>query len=235
MKQRFILFIILVVQFTFLQAQYSIGMTGQLNIPTADMQETGTFLGGGNFLPQEITSSDIITYNTWNYFVNMTFFSFLELNYRCTLLKTGHMVDESKFNNQDRAFSAKIRFLKESKYLPAIAIGTDDPDENNNMNVAALYGVMTKNLLPSEKGHQLALTLGYYHPLNSFSQKEGVFGGIRYTPAFFKPLSVMAEYDSQGFNIGAAAKVWKHLSLHAFTREFTCISFGIRYEYTLIH
>lgn len=76
MKQRFILFIILVVQFTFLQAQYSIGMTGQLNIPTADMQETGTFLGGGNFLPQEITSSDIITYNTWNYFVNMTFFPF---------------------------------------------------------------------------------------------------------------------------------------------------------------
>ena len=27
------------------QAQYSMGNTGLLNIPTADMQETGTFMG----------------------------------------------------------------------------------------------------------------------------------------------------------------------------------------------
>lgn len=30
------------------QAQYSMGNTGLLNIPTADMQEAGTFMGGGN-------------------------------------------------------------------------------------------------------------------------------------------------------------------------------------------
>ena len=29
------------------QAQYSMGNTGLLNIPTADMQEAGTFMGGG--------------------------------------------------------------------------------------------------------------------------------------------------------------------------------------------
>ena len=29
------------------QAQYSMGNTGQLNIPTAEMQEAGTFMGGG--------------------------------------------------------------------------------------------------------------------------------------------------------------------------------------------
>lgn len=28
------------------QAQYSMGNTGQLNIPTAEMQEAGTFMGG---------------------------------------------------------------------------------------------------------------------------------------------------------------------------------------------
>ena len=34
------------------QAQYSMGNTGLLNIPTADMQETGTFMGGvgGNLI-----------------------------------------------------------------------------------------------------------------------------------------------------------------------------------------
>lgn len=37
------------------QAQYSMGNTGQLNIPTADMQEAGTFMGGGNYLPDGMT------------------------------------------------------------------------------------------------------------------------------------------------------------------------------------
>ena len=32
------------------QAQYSMGNTGLLNIPTADMQKAGTFMGGGNYL-----------------------------------------------------------------------------------------------------------------------------------------------------------------------------------------
>ena len=37
------------------QAQYSMGNTGLLNIPTADMQEAGTFMGGGNYLPVSYT------------------------------------------------------------------------------------------------------------------------------------------------------------------------------------
>ena len=67
------------------QAQYSMGNTGLLNIPTADMQEAGTFMGGGNYLPNGMTP---FNFNTGNYFVNITFLSFLELSYRCTLLKT---------------------------------------------------------------------------------------------------------------------------------------------------
>lgn len=38
-------------------AQYSMGTTGQLMIPTAEMQETGTFMGGVNFLPEQVTPS----------------------------------------------------------------------------------------------------------------------------------------------------------------------------------
>lgn len=66
-------------------AQYSIGNTGLLNIPTADMQETGTFMGGGNYLPNGMTP---FNFNTGNYFINITFLSILEMSYRCTLLKT---------------------------------------------------------------------------------------------------------------------------------------------------
>jgi len=234
MKHRLIFLYFLVIQVITLRAQYSMGMMGQMNIPTADMQPAGTFMGGGNFLPKQLHHKGF-DYNTWNYFVNMTFFSFLEINYKCTLQKTYYMTNKAKFNNQDRSFSAKIRLLKEKKYYPAIAFGVNDPYEHEGMNYyASVYGIVTKNILPG-KQHELSLSLGYYHPLNDYSIQNGIFGGLRYTPAFLKPLSVMAEYDSAGFNIGAAAKLWNRVSLHLFTREFKCISGGMRYEFTLIH
>ena len=46
------------------------GNTGLMNIPTADMQEQGTFLLGGNYLPDGMTP---FNFNTGNYFANITF------------------------------------------------------------------------------------------------------------------------------------------------------------------
>ena len=77
--------------------------------------------------------------------------------------------------------------------------------------------------------------LNYPLSKNKYTLQDGIFGGLSYTPSFCKPLSIMAEYDSDGFNVGAATKLWKHLSLNVFTREFKCISGGIRYECVLIH
>ena len=57
------------------------GTTGQLMIPTAEMQETGTFMGGVNFLPEQVTPS-VFSFPTMNYFVDMTLFSFIEFTYR---------------------------------------------------------------------------------------------------------------------------------------------------------
>ena len=67
-------------------AQRSLGVSGLLNIPSADMQEDGTFMAGGNYLPQEMLPQEW-GYNSGNYFVNLTFLPFMEVAYRCTLLK----------------------------------------------------------------------------------------------------------------------------------------------------
>jgi hypothetical protein len=48
-------------------------------------------------------------------------------------------------------------------------------------------------------------------------------------------LKLMVEYDTRGWNMGAAMRFWKHLSVNVFTREFTCVSAGLRYECTLMH
>lgn len=100
------------------------GNTGLLNIPTADMQEAGTFMGGGNYLPDGMTP---FNFNTGNYFVNMTFLSFVELSYRCTLLKTRRYDGKRGYFQQDRSMTARIRPLKEGKYRPSLVIGVDDP------------------------------------------------------------------------------------------------------------
>ena len=124
------------------QAQYSMGNTGLLNIPTADMQEAGTFMGGGNYLPNGMTP---FNFNTGNYFVNITFLSFLELSYRCTLLKTTRYDGKKGYFQQDRSLSARIRPIKEGKYHPAIVIGTNDPFKDTGTNYfATIYGVLTK-------------------------------------------------------------------------------------------
>lgn len=213
-------------------AQYSMGTTGLLNIPSADMQETGTFMGGGNYLPNNMTP---FNFNTGNYFVNVTFLSFLELNYRCTLLKTQRYDGKRGFYQQDRSMSARIRPLKEGTYHPAIVIGTNDPFRDTGTNYfATVYGVLTKKISIA-KGDQLALTAGYYIPLNNHSVQKGIFGGISYSPAFCREVAFIAEYDTDGFNVGATARIWKHLSVHVFTREFNCISGGLRYECRLLH
>lgn len=216
-----------------LKAQYTMGTTGQLNIPTAEMQETGTFMIGGNFLPEDLNP---FKYNSANYFVNITFLSWLELNYRCILLKGHYMSNKTKYNQQDRSLSVRIRPLKEGKYRPAIVIGSNDPfkDKGNNY-FASVFGAATKTFPLG--GHTLIATLGYYQPLSSdkYILQDGIFGGVTYVPAFCKELKIMAEYDSDGVNVGAAVRLWKRLSIQAFTREFDCVSAGMRYECTLIH
>lgn len=189
-------------------------------------------MGGGNYLPNGMTP---FNFNTGNYFVNITFLSFLELSYRCTLLKTTRYDGKKGYFQQDRSLSARIRPIEEGKYHPAIVIGTNDPFKDTGTNYfATIYGVLTKGFSIA-KGDRLTLTAGYYLPLNKHSIQDGPFGGISYSPAFCREMTVMAEYDSEGFNVGAAARLWKHFSIHVFTREFNSISGGIRYECRLLH
>ena len=60
-----------------IQAQYMLGTTGMMNIPTADRQKPGTVMLGGNYLQQMMPAR--FDYNTGNYFVSISFFPFWNL------------------------------------------------------------------------------------------------------------------------------------------------------------
>lgn len=215
-----------------IKAQYTMGNAGMMNTPSADMNETGTFLFGGNYLPNKLVP---FGYNTGNYFAGITLFSFLELTYRETLLKTTYMTEKPKFNQQDRSLSVRLRLMKERKFLPALVVGTHDPFADLGKNYyQGYFGVITKHF--NLGNNVLGVSAGYLTYTGDRNKlRNGVFGGVTFKPAFYKDMTFMVEYDTRTVNVGVAARLWKHVSLHAFTAGFNCLAGGLRYECTLIH
>ena len=129
-----------------IQAQYMLGTTGMMNVPTADRQKPGTVMLGGNYLPKQMMPARF-DYNTGNYFVSISFFSFLELAYRETLIKGDYISSKPKYNQQDRSYSIRLCVWKEGKFLPGIALGANDPIADKGANTfQSYYGVITKGI-----------------------------------------------------------------------------------------
>lgn len=127
------------------KAQALWGSTGLLHMPTADMQEDKTFMFGGNILDKHPMpprwNNENYTY-TFNYYIDITIFPWLEVSYTCTLVKgrkleAGYWPEETwgKFVNQDRNFSARLRLWKEGwwkEWTPQIVAGVNDPGSFNS-------------------------------------------------------------------------------------------------------
>ncbi len=114
-----------------LRAQFVYGTTGLLHMPTGEMQRDKTFMFGCAFLDTEATPGHW-SYDTGNYFINITIFPWLEVGYTCTLHKAPYgstYYPESvwgKYCNQDRQFSGRLRLWKEGwwkEWTPQIVLG----------------------------------------------------------------------------------------------------------------
>ena len=137
-KIRLILVCLIAISSLQSQAQALYGTTGLLHAPTAEMQKDKTFMAGGNVLhlvPLQYISSNEIKY-TFNYYLNITIFPWLEVGYTCTINYANHgstyFPEQSwgKYTNQDRAFNARLRLWKEGwwkPWTPQIVLGLDDP------------------------------------------------------------------------------------------------------------
>ncbi len=146
MRKR-IKYIIISITFSFIYitsitAQHTYGTTGLLHAPSADMQEEGTFLVGSSAIDiatlGKYWSSHTKEYNpfTYNYYLNITMFPWLEISYTCTLVKGNYGSNYwppqtwGKFVNQDRSFHGRFRLWKEGwwkEWTPQIVIGLNDP------------------------------------------------------------------------------------------------------------
>lgn len=219
MKRGFVLILLLFAELLTVYGQATSGTTGLLNIPSANMHEDGTFIAGGNYLPEVITP-ERFSYGTGNYYFNVTFLPFLEITYRLTLLKSDH--NNGRYTEQDRGFGGRLRLLKEGKYRPALVVAADDfytqSKGGGNRTFGVLYGVTSKII--NWKGNSLGFTIGYGLDAYKKNHLDGVFGGIALSPTFLKQLRLMADYDTHSVNIGGSLMLFKHLYLHAFFNDY---------------
>jgi hypothetical protein len=209
------------------KSQTLTGMTGLLNIPSADMQADGTFFMGVNYLP--IVNQPTWGYPTGNYYFNLTFLPFLEVAYKCTLLKIN-----GRYTNQDRGASFRLRFIKESKSMPAATVGVHDfhtTSENGNQYYAATYIVFTKHI--ELKHSVLGITSGYGPNILQSNQFSGYLGGITFTSVYFRPLTLMGEYDSQGLNFGASLFLLNHVYVFSMVQHLQYYAGGVAYKICL--
>ncbi|MGL5681987.1 MAG: YjbH domain-containing protein [Marinifilaceae bacterium] len=192
-------------------SQLSLGSTGGLMAPTAQMQESGTVMIGSNFIDQAYLPNTF-HYNTYNYYVNATLFSFFEFAYTCTFFRgCEHFVPhkEGKVVNQDRQFSARFRLLRERKYLPAIVIGSNDlysqtgggqifHNDKGNKYFSRFYIALGKEFNAKHIG-KFTTNIAYNYSSKDISFKD-LSISASYQPIFAHWINIIGEfYDNKGF------------------------------------
>lgn len=237
-------------------AQFTNGVTGLLHMPNAEMQKDGTAVIGGNFLNKHNLPNDYWWgYDTYNYFINITFLSRLEISYICTLVKGQKDISYwpqqtwGKFVNQDRHFAARLQVIKEGewwKYMPSIVFGVNDPTtggthEYTNMDVSGdsngyfnrWYVAMTKHFQIKGAG-ELGVHAAYLYNKRTDYPLNRPALGVNFRPDFHRNLNLIAEYDAKTINVGATYSLWAdHFNFLFELQEGKYISAGLVYKVNL--
>ena len=230
------------------RAQQYTGISGLLHVPSADMHHEGDACIGIHYLDKNMLPDvgflyNNEKYNTYDYYLSITPYSWIELSYVCT--KRMDMVDgEPVYKRKDRNFSMKIRPLQEGKYWPAIAIGCNDVASSvasiitsNNDNVQLYfqnyYLATTKHF--DLGGNELGVTLAYRYYTRDYNAKwNGIVGGVTFRPSFFPQARAIAEWTGNEFQIGIDALLFRHIFIQASLKDFKYPCVGLCFQTNLL-
>ena len=245
------------------RAQFTDGSTGLLQMPTADMQDDGTFMITNNYLNQHATASRW-NYDTFQYGFSVSFWGRLEIGYVCTIFNGAwdpRPAEEKGerwtiMRNQDRHFAGRVCLLREGEFglnwMPALVIGISDPVTGSGgdyikpegANVAGNgyfnrnYAILTKHF--STSWGKLGLHAGYQFNKRIDYPINGPCVGVDWTPVWIQNkgildnMKVILEYDSRTVNMGFIASIWENRFEAMFElQNFQWVNFGLRYKLRL--
>lgn len=229
------------------KAQQYTGISGLAHIPSAEMNHEGDAFIGAHFLNKHMTPDTGFLYqgekyHTFDYYLALTPFSWIEMSYVCTERiyrkdAQGNIVNWSK----DRYASVKILPLKEGKYYPAVAIGCNDvwtaafykDRPNVQLYYTNVYIAATKHFVFSD--NELGVTLTYRHFYRGYNSKwNGLVGGITFRPAFFPQGRLIAEYTGNEFLLGMDMLLWQHIRLQGSVKNFKHFNAGLCLQFNLL-
>lgn len=225
-------------------AQQYTGMSGYIHVPSAEMNHEGDIRLGGHYLDKHMLPDTGfldgrgVKYNTFDYYLSITPYNWLELSYTCTE-RRDHA--DGPFVRKDRYASVKINPVKEGKYIPAMALGINDAGTSvfnpNRTNVQLyftnVYLAATKHL--DFGGNQLGMTLAYRHYFRGYNDKwNGLVGGITFRPAFFPQARAIVEYTGNEIQVGVDALIFRHFLVQASLKDFQYLNFGLCFQMNLL-
>ena len=257
MQSYMVITVLLMTMFT-CRAQFSDSSTGLLQMPTADMQDDGTFMITNNFLNQHATSAKW-NYDTFQYGIYVSFWKRIEIGYVCTIFNGAWDPNPNKswrwtiMRNQDRHFVGRVCLLREGEFglnwMPSLVVGVSDPvtgsggdyikpegvGEIGNGYFNRNYVVLTKHFTTS--WGQLGVHAGYQFNRRADYPINNPCMGVNWRPVWlqqkgiFDHLDLIAEYDSRTVNVGFITSIWDNRFEAMFElQNFRWINFGLRYK-----
>ena len=241
-----------------LAAQFTDSSSGLLQMPSAEMQPSGTFMITNNSLNLHSLPTSGWSYRTFAYGFSFTFWSRFEVGYVCTMFD-GSKVPGSTgrtrlMYNQDRHFVGRFQLLREGEFglwwMPSLVLGVSDPttasssegyvdtggvDGTGNGYFNRNYIALSKHF--STPWGELGGHLAYQYNRRSDYRLNGPAAAVTFTPALLCCRSILdevrfiAEYNARTLNLGCIASIWENRFEAMFELQ-ACkyINFGLRYK-----
>jgi hypothetical protein len=230
------------------RAQSLFGTTGLITIPTADLAKDGEVMLGLSVGNKKYNIRNT-RFHEYAYFITLGYLPFLEVSLRLHRHYRFEWTDGGTGQGiGDRMASVRLRVLEEGRYAPSVVLGAQDfysafGKADKVVYNSSLYAVATKNIRPSVLPIPIGLHLGYGtdriavagHELVRITAKHhdfiGWFGGISMKARPW--MTLMAEYDTEKFNGGAALNLLGHVRVLLALEHFDTFAGGLAYSFTL--
>ena len=235
-RNAFLVVVILVGLLTY--SQSIVGTNGQFFIPTAEMHPDRTLVLGAGYIPTGYFQRYNRKVNPgMPTFVTVSLLPFVEVMFRYTHELNMRVNPQTKYY-PDRMFAVRIRLLKESKYIPALAVGANDFTKalglsTASTNYSATYIVGTKSFVFNAL--TLSTTLGYGMDVLDLNRYDflGAFGGVELSHKRFASSTVALEYDTRNLHLSVGHTFFDRLVLKAGLWDLKKPAAMIAYKYQI--